>query len=53
MKMIVRALFSSVAILVFALTTNTVVYAQKQIDDRFANINGVRLHYLITGRVPR
>jgi pimeloyl-ACP methyl ester carboxylesterase len=50
MKMIVRALFSSVAILVFALTTNTVVYAQKQIDDRFANINGVRLHYLITGR---
>ena len=49
MKMLIRALFS-VAILVFALTTNTAVHAQKRIEDRFANINGVRLHYLIAGK---
>ena len=50
MKMLIRALFSSVAILAFVLTTNTSVHAQKRIDDRFANINGVRLHYLIAGK---
>ena len=48
--MLIRALFSSVAILAFVLTTNTSVHAQKRIDDRFANINGVRLHYLIAGK---
>jgi pimeloyl-ACP methyl ester carboxylesterase len=50
MKMLIRALFSSVAILAFVLTTNTSVHAQKRIEDRFANINGVRLHYLIAGK---
>src|SRR5438034_11355606 len=50
MKMLMRALFSSAAILVFALTTNTAVNAQKRIEDRFANVNGVRLHYLIAGK---
>src|SRR6266699_6992732 len=50
MKVLIRALFSSVAILVFGLTTNTTVQAQKPIEDRFANINGVRLHYLIAGK---
>jgi len=50
MKMLARALFSSVGILVFALTTNTAVHAQRRIEDRFANINGVRLHYLIAGK---
>jgi pimeloyl-ACP methyl ester carboxylesterase len=50
MKMLIRTLFSSVAILVFALTTNIAVHAQKRIEDRFANVNGVRLHYLTTGK---
>ena len=50
MKMLIRALFSSVVILVFALTTNIAVQAQKQIEDRFASINGVRLHYLTAGK---
>jgi pimeloyl-ACP methyl ester carboxylesterase len=50
MKMLIRTLFSSVAILVFALTTNIAVHAQKPIEDRFANVNGVRLHYLATGK---
>jgi pimeloyl-ACP methyl ester carboxylesterase len=46
----IHALFSSIAILAFVLTTNTAVHAQKRIEDRFANINGVRLHYLIAGK---
>jgi pimeloyl-ACP methyl ester carboxylesterase len=52
MKMLIRTLSSSVAILVFALTVNIGVQAQKRItiEDRFANINGVRLHYLIAGK---
>ena len=50
MKIFIRTLFSSVAILVFALTTNIAVHAQKRIEDRFASINGVRLHYLTTGK---
>jgi len=51
MKMLMRTLSSS-AILVFALTTYTAVHAQKRsdIDDRFASVNGVRLHYLIAGK---
>jgi len=50
MKMLISALFSSVVILVFALTTNVTVQAQKRIEDRFANVNGVRLHYLTAGK---
>ena len=52
MKMLMRALFSSVAILVLTLATNIAVHAQKRIsiEDRFANINWVRLHYLIAGK---
>jgi pimeloyl-ACP methyl ester carboxylesterase len=50
MKMLIRALFSSIAILVFALTTNIAVQAQRRIEDRFANVNGIRLHYLTTGK---
>lgn len=45
-----RALFGAVAVFVFALTTNTSVQAQNRIEDRFANVNGVRLHYLIAGK---
>lgn len=39
MKTLVRALLSSVAMLVFTLTTNTAVQAQKRIEDRFAVVN--------------
>jgi pimeloyl-ACP methyl ester carboxylesterase len=49
MKMLMRALSSSVAILVLTLATNITVHSQKRIEDRFANINGIRLHYLIAG----
>src|SRR6266480_590769 len=50
MKMFVRVLFSSAVILVFALTINIAVNGQERIEDRFANVNGVRLHYLIAGK---
>jgi hypothetical protein len=50
MKMLMRALCSSIAILVFVVTANTIVHAQKRMEDRFANVNGVRLHYLIAGK---
>ncbi len=32
------------------MTTCLPVYAQKRIEDRFGNVNGVRLHYLIAGK---
>ncbi len=50
MKMFMRAAYSSAAILAFALTTCIPAQAQKRIDDRFATVNGVRLHYLIAGK---
>ncbi len=52
MKLVMRPLFSAVAILVIALTTNNAVQAQGaiHIDDRFAEVNGVRLHYLTAGK---
>ena len=50
MKMLMCALYSSVAILVLALTTYIPAAAQQRIEDRFASVNGVRLHYLIAGK---
>ena len=52
MKTLIRALWSSVAILAFALAANTIVQGQMRttIEDRFTDISGVRLHYLITGK---
>ena len=50
MKIVIRAVYSVAAILVFALTICLPVQAQKRIEDRFANVNGVRLHYLIAGK---
>src|SRR6266850_1375655 len=52
MTMIIRALVGAAAILVLALTTNTIVHAQNRIgiEDRFADVNGVRIHYLIAGK---
>jgi len=50
MKTLIRAVYSVVAILIVALTTCLAVHAQKRIEDRFANVNGVRLHYLTAGK---
>jgi pimeloyl-ACP methyl ester carboxylesterase len=50
MKMIIRAVYRVTAILVFALMTYLSAHAQNRIEDRFANVNGVRLHYLVAGK---
>lgn len=50
MKILMRALAITSAILVLSLTANISVQAQKRIEDRFANVNGVRLHYLSAGK---
>jgi len=52
MKMFIRALFSVAAMLILTLTINTTVQSQTRtgIEDRFAEVNGVRLHYLIAGK---
>jgi pimeloyl-ACP methyl ester carboxylesterase len=50
MKTLMRGLCSSAAILVFALAIYIPAQAQKRIEDRFATVNGVRLHYLIAGK---
>jgi len=52
MKMFLRALFGAVAVLVVSVTTNMTVRAQSPIgiEDRFAAVKGVRLHYLIAGK---
>jgi pimeloyl-ACP methyl ester carboxylesterase len=50
MKLFMRASYISAAILFFALTTCLPVHAQQRIEDRFATVNGVRLHYLIAGK---
>jgi hypothetical protein len=53
MKLFMRASYINAAIFFFALTTCLPVQAQKRIEDRFANVNGVRLHYLIAGKGDR
>lgn len=47
-----RTLFSSIAIVVFSLSINMALQAQQRIfiEDRFADANRVRLHYLIAGK---
>ncbi len=52
MKMFMSALVSAVGVLVLVSTTNTTVQAQSRIgiEDRFAEVNGVRLHYLTAGK---
>src|SRR5260221_5860912 len=50
MKMFMRAAYSSAAILVLALAIHIPAQAQRRIQDRFATVNGVRLHYLIAGK---
>jgi pimeloyl-ACP methyl ester carboxylesterase len=52
MKMFMCVLLNVVAMIVLALTANTTVQAQSRIgiEDRFADVNGVRLHYLSAGK---
>lgn len=50
MKLFMRTRYISAAILFLALTTCLPVQAQNRIEDRFANVNGTRLHYLIAGK---
>lgn len=50
MRLFMRALYISTAILFLSLTTCLPVHAQKRIEGRFANVNGVRIHYLIAGK---
>lgn len=49
--MMPRALYAT-SVLLLVLTTYAVAHAQKrnEIGDRFASVNGVRLHYLIAGK---
>ncbi len=44
-----RVPFMGVAIFVLAMTTCISANAQNRINDRFAAVNGVRLHYLVAG----
>jgi len=52
MKTSIRALLTAAAILILSLTTATIVRPQARpaIQDRFASVGGVRLHYLIAGK---
>ena len=52
MKTSMRALLTAAAILILSLTTATTVRPQARpaIQDRFASVGGIRLHYLIAGK---
>ena len=50
MTKLMRALLGVVAILLLALTTIAQGQSRRGIEDRFASVNGVRLHYLIAGK---
>jgi pimeloyl-ACP methyl ester carboxylesterase len=52
MKNSMRALLTAAAILILCLTTATIVrpQARPSIQDRFASVGGVRLHYLVVGK---
>src|SRR5438105_1077143 len=50
MKMFMRALFGAAAILAFTFSASSNLQAQTRITDRFAKVNGVRLHYLTAGK---
>ena len=49
MSKVTRAAFIAVSIIILILTISLTPRAQAQIKDRFANVNGVKLHYLVAG----
>jgi len=50
MKMVRRAWLGALVVLVFATAALTAVQAQVTIEDRFADVNGIRMHYLLAGK---
>ena len=50
MSRITRATLITVSIIILILTISLTPQAQTQIKDRFANVNGVKLHYLVAGK---
>jgi pimeloyl-ACP methyl ester carboxylesterase len=50
MNRIARATFIVVSTIILVVMFNLTILAQTQIRDRFANVNGVKLHYLIAGK---
>jgi pimeloyl-ACP methyl ester carboxylesterase len=50
MRILLRVTCIGFAIVIFTLITNLAARAQTRINDRFATVNGVRLHYLIAGK---
>ena len=49
MKFLIRSICVA-GMLLFALIAHTSIHAQQGIEDRFANVNGVRIHYLVAGK---
>jgi pimeloyl-ACP methyl ester carboxylesterase len=50
MKTLMRAFWGSLMVFGLLLITNNAVYGQARIQDRFANVPGLRLHYLVAGK---
>lgn len=52
MKMVKRSLFSVLAVLLFVVSSANTAQAQQRIviEERFADVNGVKLHYLFAGK---
>src|SRR6266849_3357830 len=50
MKTLTRALGGSVMVFGLLLIANNAVCGQVRIQDRFANVAGLRLHYLVAGK---
>jgi pimeloyl-ACP methyl ester carboxylesterase len=50
MRILIRITCIGFAIVILTLTTNLAARAQTRIKDRFATVNGIRLHYLIAGK---
>lgn len=50
MHMLLSHSFRILGALIFALALSTFAQAQNRIADRFANVNGIRLHYLASGK---
>ncbi len=50
MRILIRITCTGFAIVILTLTTNLAARAQTLINDRFATVNAIRLHYLIAGK---
>ena len=49
MSRITRTTFIAISLVILMLTISLTTQAQIQIKDRFTNVNGVKLHYLVAG----